>query len=254
MSNVSVTIITLNEESNLPACLDSVKWADEIIVVDSKSQDRTVEIAQNFGCKVFINPWTGHKEQKNVAVDQTSHEWVMSVDADEQLTPEIHREVCKIIADSKSLDGYTFPRKNFFLGKWMRYGGWHPDNVLRLFRKSKGRFSGINPHDKVVISSGLVGHIKYPIIHMTYTSITQYLIKQDLYSSIGAKELLKSNRFKNVSSLLLTGKLIGKFIETYILKLGILDGIHGLIASVGGAYFVMFRLARLWELQNKGNQ
>lgn len=249
MSKVSVVIITLNEESNLPACLDSVKWADEIVVVDSESHDQTVAIARDFGCRILINPWPGHKEQKNVAVDAASHEWILSIDADERLTPECQVEVSKIISDRDSLDGYTFPRKNFFLGKWMRHGGWYPDHVLRLFRKSKGRFGGINPHDKVTISSGQVGHLSYPIAHLTYTSFEQYITKQDAYSRIGAEELFKSKRTKKITFLSLAGKFTGKFLETYIIKGGCLDGLHGLIASMGGAYFAMLRLARLWEMQ-----
>ena len=249
MSRVSVTIITLNEEANLSACLDSVKWADEILVVDSESHDRTVAIARDFGCRVLINPWPGHKEQKNVAVDAASHEWILSVDADERLTPEIQQEVRKVFSDPDSMDGYKFPRKNYFLGKWMRYGGWNPDHVLRLFKKDKGRFGGINPHDKVIISSGRVGHLPYPILHLTYTSFEQYLAKQDVYSRIGADELFKSGRMKRITSLSLTSKFIGKFLETYLWKRGCLDGLNGLIASMGGAYFAMLRLARLWEMQ-----
>ncbi|MFY9270196.1 MAG: glycosyltransferase family 2 protein [Candidatus Manganitrophaceae bacterium] len=257
MSKVSVTIITLNEEANLPACLDSLKWADEIVVVDSESRDQTVQIAKDFGCRVLTNPWPGHKEQKNVAVEVASHEWIFSVDADERLTPEIQREVRKIVSDPNSMDGYAFPRKNYFLGKWMRHGGWYPDRVLRLFRKSKGHFGGINPHDKVMISSGKVGALPYPITHLTYTSFDQYLIKQDAYSRIGAEELFKSGksgRTRRVTSLSLTGKFAGKFLETYLWKGGCLDGLHGLIASLGGAYFAALRLARLWELRRLASQ
>lgn len=249
MPKISVTIITLNEAANLPDCLDSVKWADEIVVVDSESHDRTVAIAKDFGCRVLTNPWPGHKEQKNVAVDLASYEWILSVDADERLTPEIQHEIHRIISDPNSLDGYTFPRKNFFLGRWMRHGGWYPDRVLRLFQKSKGYFGGINPHDKVIIPSGRVGHLPHPILHVTYTSFEQYLVKQDAYSRIGADELFKSGQMNRITSLSLTSKFIGKFLETYLWKRGCLDGLNGLIASMGGAYFAMLRLARLWEMQ-----
>lgn len=249
MSKVSVTIITFNEEANLPACLDSVKWVDEIVVVDAESRDRTVAIARDFGCHVFSNPWPGHKEQKNVAVDAASHEWILSVDADERITPDIQREVRRIVSDPASVFGYTFPRKNFFLGKWMRHGGWYPDRVLRLFRKSKGRFGGINPHDKVMIASERVVHLAPPIVHLTYTSFDQYLVKQDAYSCIGAEEMFRSGKRKKITPFSLTGRFVGKFLETYLWKRGCLDGVHGLIASLGGAYFAMLRQARLWELQ-----
>ena len=249
MSRISVTIVAKNEEANLPGCLESIQCGDEIIVVDAESQDATVKIAKKFGCRVLTNPWPGHKEQKNLAVDTAHYDWVLSIDADERLTPEIQEKVRKIVLDPNSFDGYTFPRKNFFLGKWMCHGGWYPDRVLRLFRKSQGRFGGINPHDHVIISSGRVGYLPNPIIHWTYTTFDQYLTKQDSYSRIGAQELFKRRKKKRITTLSLINKFIGKFLETYIWKRGWLDGLHGLIASLGGAYFVMLRYARLWELQ-----
>ena len=249
MFKVSVIIITLNEQKNLPDCLESVKWADEIVIVDSESKDQTAEIARNFGCRVIVNSWPGHQEQKNVALNMASHEWILSVDADERITPEIQSEVQKIISNPSSLDGYTFPRKNMFLGRWMRHGGWYPDRVLRLFRKKKGQFGGINPHDHVLISSGSVGDLPFPIIHFSYISIEQYINKQSAYSRIGAKELFNSRGKRKISSLSMIVKFITKFLETYFWKRGLLDGFHGLIVSVGGAYFAMIREARVWELQ-----
>jgi len=251
MGKVSATLITLNEEANLPACLDSLKWADEIVVVDAGSDDRTQAIARDFGCRVLVNPWPGHREQKNVAVENAVHEWILSVDADERLPPEAQREVCRIISDPNSLDGYSFPRHNYFLGKQMRHGGWYPDRVLRLFRKAKGRFGGINPHDKVILSEERVGELQVPMIHLTYPSFGQYLLKQDSYSRIGAEELLKRKGSRRITSFSLASKFLGKFLETYLFKRGCLDGTRGLIASLGGAYFASLRLAKLWELQQQ---
>lgn len=250
MSRVSVTIITLNEEANLSACLDSVKWADEILVVDSESHDRTVAIARAFGCRVLINPWPGHKEQKNIAAEAASYEWILSVDADERLAPEIQQEVRKVISDPDSMDGYKFPRKNYFLGKWMRYGGWYPDHVLRLFKKDKGRFGGINPHDKVIIEGDRVKVINFPIIHLTYKDFSQYLTKQNSYAEISAEEIVKErgNKIK-VGQMTLVSKFLIKFFELYILKRGFLDCLHGLIAAIAASYFVFVKYAKVWERQ-----
>lgn len=250
VSRVSVTIITLNEEANLSACLESVKWADEILVVDSESHDRTVAIARDFGCRVLINPWPGHKEQKNVAVDAASHEWILSIDADERLTPECQAEVRKIISDTNSLDGYTFPRKNFFLGKWMRHGGWYPDHVLRLFRKDKGRFGGINPHDKVMIGGNRITIIDLPIIHLTYNDFSQYITKQHTYATIAAEEIVKRKGKKiKIGQMTLVIKFLTKFLELYIWKRGFLDGLHGLVAALAASYFAFVKYAKVWEKQ-----
>lgn len=245
---ISITIITHNEEANIRECLESVKWADEIIVVDSGSTDRTVEICREFTDKVFFNHWTGMKEQKQYAVDKASHTWIFSIDADERATEEIKQFIMRELQNT-ACDGYRFPRQNYFLGKWLKHGGWYPDHVLRLFRKDRGHFGGINPHDKVIIKSDNVVTLKIPIIHHTYKSVSQYLTKQNMYSSISAKELFSSG--KKVAPYIIPLKALWKFIETYFLKKGFLDGFRGFIVAIGATYSIFWKYLQIWELSGK---
>lgn len=248
-NKLSVTIIAYNEEENIRDCLESVKWADEIVVIDAGSQDKTVEISREYTDKVFTNPWPGHYQQKNFAIDKTSNQWVFSVDADERVTPELRKKIEGVLTNPH-IDGYLFPRKNYFLGKWMRHGGWYPDRVLRLFRKDKGRFGGINPHDKVAIEGGRIGVINTAIIHLTYKNFSQYIARQHMYTTIGAEEILK-RKIARVSQWTLIGRFITKFLELYIWKRGFLDGLHGLVAAIAASYFAFVKYAKVWELTVK---
>ncbi|MCX7793370.1 MAG: glycosyltransferase family 2 protein [Thermodesulfovibrionales bacterium] len=245
-SGLSITIITLNEEKNIGDCLESVKWADEIIIIDSGSTDRTVEICKKYTDKVFYNPWPGMNEQKALAMEKARGSWILNIDADERVTPELKKEIIDAIKHPR-YDGYRFPRKNYFINKWMRHGGWYPDHVLRLFKKECAFYGGINPHDKVIIRSGRIGTLKSPLIHYTYSSLSQYITRQNNYSSAAALELLKRN--KRVSAVMIPLKTLWKFIETYILKMGFLDGTHGMIAAIGASYSTFQKYSKLWELQ-----
>lgn len=245
---VSVTIITHDEEANIRECLESVKWADEIIVVDSGSTDRTVDIAREFTDKVFYNPWTGMKEQKQFAVEKASHLWIFSIDADERATQDIKQCILQEL-QRPAYDGYRFPRQNYFLGSWMKHGGWYPDHVLRFFRKDRGYFGGINPHDKVVVKSGKVATLKTPLIHYTYRSISQYLAKQNMYASISARELFLSG--KKVARYVIPLKTCWKFVETYFVKRGFLDGFRGFLVAIGATYAIFWKYVHLWELWDK---
>ena len=249
MNRLSVTIITYNEEENIRNCLEGVKWADEIVIIDLGSQDKTVEISKEYTSKVFINPWTGHYQQKNFAIDNISNLWVFSIDADERVTLELRKDIEGVLTNPV-FNGYLFPRKNYFLGKWLRHGGWYPDRVLRLFRKDKGRFGGINPHDKVIIDGGRVGVINTPIVRLTYKNFSQYIAKQHSYTTISAEEIVKMRDKKiKVGQLTLIGKFFTKFLERYIWKMGFLDGLHGLIAAIAASYFAFVKYAKVWEKQ-----
>ena len=247
-SKISVTIITHNEEDNIRACLESVQWADEIIVVDSGSTDRTVEICREFTDKVYYNPWTGMREQKQHAVEKASHTWIFSIDADERATEGIRQFIMQEL-QKPAHDGYRFPRQNYFLGAWLKHGGWYPDHVLRFFRKDQGYFGGINPHDKVIIRSNKVTTLEVPIIHHTYKSIAQYLTKQNMYSSISAKELFSSG--KRVAPTIIPLKTLWKFIETYFVKRGFLDGFRGFVVAMGATYSIFWKYVQIWELSDK---
>jgi glycosyltransferase involved in cell wall biosynthesis len=233
----------MNEEINLRGCLESLRWVDEIVVVDSGSTDGTLGIAREFTDKIVVNkPFPGHKEQKNVAVDHAAGPWILSMDADERVSPELARRI-RAEVDNPAHDGYRFPRENWFLGNRMRHGGWYPDRVLRLFRKDKGRFVGINPHDYVEIAGGNVGRIDLDIRHITYRTFSQYVRKQLSYSEIGAAGLAARRKGGRPPGgfRFLFGFLF-KFLETYVWKRGFLDGWPGFVASMGGAYAKMGRL------------
>jgi glycosyltransferase involved in cell wall biosynthesis len=245
---ISVTVITFNEEKNIKDCLESVKWADEIVVVDSGSADKTVEICKDFTDRIFFHPWIGMKEQKQYAVNKASNSWIFSIDADERLTDEIKVFIIHELKNP-SHDGYRFPRQNYFLGRWMKHGGWYPDMVLRFFNKEKGFFGGINPHDKVIVNSGSIKTVPFPIIHKTYNSISQYLIKQNLYSSVSAMERVKAG--KKVMPILIPVKTAWKFVETYFMKRGIMDGFHGFVAAMGSTYSTFLKYVKIWELSGR---
>lgn len=247
-NKVTATIITFNEEANIGDCLRSVVWADEIVVVDCGSSDRTVEISRQYTDRVYHNPWPGHKEQKNFAVDKASHLWVFSIDADERATEELAAFVLSELRDPKS-DGYRFPRKNHFLGRWLKHGGWYPDHVLRLFRKDRGFFGGTNPHDKVIIEEGTVSTTSVPLLHFTYRTFAQYESKIHSYSSIMAAAAFVPGRKSRWIPFLTPIKAVTKFLEVYVVKRGFLDGYLGLVVAMASAFTAFWKYAKLWELQ-----
>jgi glycosyltransferase involved in cell wall biosynthesis len=243
----SITVITLNEERNLRECLRSVAWADEIVIVDSGSTDTTLEIAREFSCSISTNPWRGMREQKNFAAGRARHNWILNIDADERLTSEGQEEVKTVLREPRHA-GYEFPRKNIFLGKWMKHGGWYPDRTLRLYRKDLGSFGGVNPHSNVVLKSGSIGQLSAPLVHYTYTSFSHYISKQYPYSDAAARDLASNGDIECISAARILGKTSWKFIETFILKRGFLDGPHGLIVALGATFAAYMKQARLWEL------
>lgn len=247
MAELTATVITYNEEQNIRECLESLAWVKEIVVVDSGSRDRTLEICRDYTDRVFINPWDGYLEQKNVAVSRASHDWVLSIDADERVPEELRQAVERELSAPRH-DGYWISRRNHFLGRWMRYGGWYPDRVLRLFDRRKGRFGGVNPHARVMIADGSVGLIDSHLIHLTYRDFSQYIRKQDSYTQISAVERVKRGRLpSSVTGAELVLRAMIKFAQAYVLKRGFLDGFHGLIAAVGASYFNFIKYAKVWE-------
>jgi glycosyltransferase involved in cell wall biosynthesis len=215
--------------------------------VDAGSTDGTQEICRQYTDKLFLNPWPGFVEQKNFAVDRATHDWVLSIDADERASPALRQEIQAVLARPDHAEGYSIPRRNIFLGRWMRHGGWYPDRVLRLFRKSRGRFGGINPHALVELQ-GKVMKLEEPLLHLTYHSLSQYIEKQYRYACTAAQERLKGRPHMKVGVSTLAARPILKFLETYVVKRGFLDGTYGLITATFAAYFAFVKYARLWEL------
>ncbi|MDO8446302.1 MAG: glycosyltransferase family 2 protein [Deltaproteobacteria bacterium] len=246
MEKLSVTIITLNEEKNIRYALESVKWVDEIIVVDSGSSDKTVDICKEYTDKVFYNSWPGHIAQKNFAIAKSTHQWILSIDADERVTPELAGEIKEVLKDPKA-DAYAVPRHVFYLGRWIDHSGWYPDYKVRLFKKDKGRWGGINPHDEVIVNDS-TEYLDGDLIHCSYKDISHHVNTINNFTSIGAEEYLKLG--KRASLWDMVSRPIGTFLKKYLLKQGFRDGLPGFIIAVSSAYYVFLKYAKLWELNS----
>lgn len=245
---ISAVVICYNEEKNIERCLKSLSWCSEIVVVDSFSTDSTPQIAKKYATKFIQQKFLGHKEQKNFAIENADNEWILSIDADEEVTQELKEEILEVLKNPHC-DGYKVPRKNFFCGKWLKYGGWYPDWQIRLFKKTNGKFCGINPHDRVVIN-GKTGKLKNPILHYTYNSISQYIEKQNIYTEL----LSKNEKFIKLPAgiffIYFTLRLILKFFELYIYKLGFLDGKYGIIVAILRVYITGIKELKKYALHN----
>ena len=245
---ISGAIITFNEEKNIKRCIDSLKEVcDEIVVVDSLSSDNTVSIAKELGAKVINQKFLGHIAQKQLAVDNCSNDWILSLDADEELSKELIKELKELIKKPLSAEAYSMPRVSFHLGRWIRHGGWYPDRKTRLFNKQKAHWGGYNPHDKVIVN-GETKKLKNDIRHYVFKDLRHNIDTNNSYSSIMAEDLYKNG--KKFSMMLLLFKPLGKFLETYVYKRGFLDGLPGFIIAVGAAYSMFLKYAKLWELEN----
>jgi len=249
MNKLSVVIITYNEEENIRDCLESVNWSDEIVVVDSFSTDRTVEIAREFTPNIFQNRWTNFSQQKNLALEKASNEWVLNVDADERVTPELKKEILGILnSGSLTINGYYIPRRNHYLGKWIRHCGWYPDYKLRLFQKGKGRFNERTVHESVIVE-GKKSYLKSHLEHFSYRNLSDHLARIDKYASLTAREMLR--RGKSTRGFDLLFRPLARFIRMYLIKRGFLDGIYGLIVSLMGSFYVFIKYLKLWELSKR---
>lgn len=247
---LSVAIITKDEEKRLFDCLKSVSFADDIVVVDSGSTDRTVEIAREFGCSVFIEKWKGDGPQKNSAISKCKYEWVFIIDADERIPEETKEEINLIIDNPKSADAYSFPRKNYFHGKWIRFSGWWPDRVIRLVKKNRGSYQAIT-HGKWK-TSGILAEVDVSIDHYSFSSYSEMLTILELRSTDMAKELYNAGGRVNI--LIPFSHGIAMFIKVYILKLGFLDGLDGFIIAITRAGGSFFKYAKLLELQRENKR
>ncbi|NUO10070.1 MAG: glycosyltransferase family 2 protein [Candidatus Brocadia sp.] len=246
MEKLSVTIITLNEEENIRDALESVTWADEIIIVDSGSSDKTIDICKEYTEKIFYNPWPGHITQKNIAIDKAAYLWILSIDADERITPELAKEIKEVLQYPKA-DAYAMPRHVFYLGRWIYHSGWYPDYKVRLFKKNNARWGGVNPHDTVIVD-GKLGHLNGNLVHYSYKNISHHVNTINNFTTISAGEYLKLG--KRASLWNITLRPAGTFLKKYILKQGFRDGLPGFIIAVSSAYYVFLKYAKLWELIN----
>lgn len=250
--DISAVIITCNEEKNIRRCLESLTWAGEIVVVDSGSTDATVEIARRYTGRIITHPFEGYVGQKNYALDQASGEWVLSVDADEMVTPGLLTRIREVWpAERGRYDGFTVNRRSRFSGKWIRHCGWYPDRKLRLFRRSRGRWEGEDLHEKVRLD-GPVMNLNADLLHYTYEDLSENIRKIQRYSTIFARA--QHDRGRRASLWDLLTRPPAKFLKSYLLKLGFLDGRHGLILSVTATFYVFLKYAKLWELQKSADE
>lgn len=247
--SLSVVIITKDEADNLPECLKSVAFAKQIVVVDSGSTDDTVKIASDFGCGVFIEQWRGFGPQKQFAIDQCINPWILVLDADERIPPETALVIKKIISNSSTTAcGFSFPRKNFFQGRWIRQAGWWPDRVVRLFRKDCGRMTQASVHEAVEIN-GAVEALNVPLEHYTVSSLSSILLKINHYSTLGAEEAFKKGKNASIGSAIFRATFT--FFQNYFLRFGFLDGSQGLMLAITDAVNKFFKYAKLCELNRQ---
>ena len=244
---ISACVITFNEEANIRRCLSSLTWCDEIVVVDSFSTDRTPEICKEFTDRFYQHKWQGYIAQRNYNRKQARYPWVLFLDADEEVSPDLRNEILEEFKDrGPGHLGYEFPRQVYYLGRWIRFGSWYPDYKLRLFLKEKGSIGGMEPHDQVHVR-GPVGRMKNPIWHYTYTDITDHINTMNRFSAISAQAMYdRGRRFSWIDFLF---RPPWRFFKGFCLRSGWLDGRRGFIISMINAFGVTAKYAKLWEIQ-----
>ena len=252
MPQLSVVIITYNEERNIARCIDSVSGvADDIVVVDSFSKDKTKDIAESKGARVVLHEFAGHIEQKNWAITQAKFPFILSLDADEALSEELQKSILQA-KNNKQHDGYTMNRLTNYCGKWVRHCGWYPDNKLRLWDSTKGKWGGINPHDKYEMNAGSsIIQLKGDILHYSYYTLTDHINQVNKFTDISANALF--NMGKRASLLKIKLSPVIKFTRDYFLKLGFLDGYTGFVISRISAHAAFLKYAKLRQLNKKNH-
>lgn len=249
---ISACIITFNEEDNILSCLECLDFAEEIILVDSGSTDNTLQLAkENKKVKIYHRIFDNYINQKNYCMSLAQNEWIIAVDADERIPSELKQEILSIPeSELTNLAGYYIPRLSFYLGKWIRHGGWYPNYQMRFFNRLKGKFSGLLVHETVSID-GQLGTLKNPLHHFPYQNISDHLKFIDRYSDLGSQEKFKAGKKSGV--LFAIGKSIWKFIAMYFIRFGFLDGKEGLILAILGSYYNFLKYIKLYELNQQKN-
>ncbi len=247
-SKISATIRTFNEEKNIRACLESVSWADEIVVIDSNSTDNTAAIAREFTDKIIIQPWLGHIKQSQFASDQASNLWILHMDADETVTPALRDEILALDLANSPYDAYEMPRRHFFMQQWINHSAWYPDYKIRLFRKDLCKWGGYAPHDEIKVK-GLKKRLKNDILHYIYRDIAHFAATKNSYSTLTAEDHFRNNRRARIIDFTL--RPLYAFLYRYVVRLGILDGIAGFTISVMESHAVFLKYIKLYEIQKK---
>jgi glycosyltransferase involved in cell wall biosynthesis len=243
--SLSVAIITRNEADRIGRLLKSIQFATEILVVDSGSTDGTPALCRNHGATVVEHPWMGYTVQKQIALEKAEAEWVLSLDADEMVSIALAEEIQTAIDNApQDVGGFSMPRLSFYLGRWIRHGGWYPDRKTRLVRKGRGQWVGEALHEKLVVD-GRVLRLSQPLLHYVYRNISDQLATIDRFSSIAAGERGRASGLYVLAGL---GHAVGKFVECYLWKRGFMDGWAGLVIAMNSAWYVFLKHAKAWEM------
>jgi glycosyltransferase involved in cell wall biosynthesis len=243
---LSAVLITRNEEARLPAALESVRFADELIVVDAQSTDGTQDVARRYTDRVVVREWAGFVDQKNYAVSLAANDWVLSIDADERVTPELQRAVQSVLAKEPNARGYRVRRRSFYLGTWIKTTDWYPDYQLRLFDRRRGRWNGRHVHESVAVD-GPVQPLDADLEHYPYRNVSDHLARIDTYTTLAARQMADAGRRASIVNLV--ADPAAAFLRNYLLKGGIRQGAIGLTVSMLNSYYVFLKFAKLLELQ-----
>ena len=244
---VSAIVVCFNEEERIGDCLESLRWCDEIVVVDSFSTDRTPEICRRYTDRFIQRKWAGYRDQKAFAHSQATREWVLLADSDERVTAELREEIQASLArDGGEYAGYAVPRLVHYLDRWWRRGGWYPDYDVRLFRRERATWSGSDPHEKILVD-GKVCRLKNPLHHFSYRSIEDHMQRINRFTSISSHELRKRGSRWRLGDALF--RPAGRFFRSYVLKRGFMEGFAGFYVAVTAAVYVFLKYAKLWELE-----
>ncbi len=252
MPKLTVTVITRDEASNIDAALSSVAWADEIVVVDSHSTDDTVAIARRHTPRVETREWPGYSAQKNYAASIASHDWILSIDADERVTPELRDEIRSVLTNPPDRAGYRIPRVTWYLGRWIRSTDWYPDFQLRLYDRRSGEWNGRPVHESVKLKTGDPGVLRHDLQHYAYRDVSDHLATIDRYTTLAASQMAAEGRRVAVPAL--AAHTVFAFLRNYVLRGGFRDGGPGFVVSALNSYYVFLKFAKLWERDRSVDQ
>jgi glycosyltransferase involved in cell wall biosynthesis len=246
-ASIGAFIVCMNEEHQIRRCLESVKWCDSIVVVDSGSTDKTLEICKEYGCTIYQQAWPGYVEQKRFALSKCTTEWVLNLDADEEVSPQLQNEIELLLnKDDGSINGHQLSRVVYFLDKWWRAGGWYPEFRLRLCRRAATTWGGTDPHEKASVT-GRISRLQGELHHYTYTNFNHQIRTLNTYSSQAAQSMF--SRGKRATILKMFINPCGRFIKWYLIKRGYREGFPGLIIAVIEAFYVFLKYVKLWEME-----
>jgi glycosyltransferase involved in cell wall biosynthesis len=249
MLKITATIITLNEERNIARAIESLRCCDEILMVDSGSSDRTLELAQNLGVRVIEAPWRGYAKQKNLAAEYATNDWILSLDADEALSERLEAEIWNLKKNGPDCDAYTMPRLAQYLGRWIFHGGWYPDRKVRLYHRAKARWVGEYVHESVKVE-GRVGHLAANLLHYTCDSLSEHLRSMDRYTTLAAEELIA--RKQKAPAYKLAVDPVWTFFKGYVVQRGFLDGVEGLAIAYMSSLYTFLKYAKARNMRSWG--